>query len=760
MATETGLRPIEPGASQVERLLAELNPPQREAVVHGEGPLLVLAGAGSGKTRVLTYRIAYLLATGQAQPSEILAITFTNKAAGEMRERVEQLVGRVSRLMWVMTFHSACARILRAEAERLGYKRAFTIYDQADSLRMVKRCLEELDVDPKRFPPRAIRAQISAAKSQLIDADEYSAAQGSHFERTAADVYRLYERRMLEANAMDFDDLLVRTVNLLELFEDVRERYRRAFRWVLVDEYQDTNRVQYRLLQLLCTERGNLFVVGDDFQSIYAFRHADIRNILEFERDFPETTVVKLEQNYRSTQTILDAANGVIANNRGQKPKRLWTDADAGDPVAIVELDDEHAEARYVASEVERLVTDEGVPRDEIAVFYRVNAQSRVLEDTLVRFEIPYQVIGGTKFYERAEIKDAIAYLSLIANPADAVSFARIVNSPRRGIGQTTEGRLLSHANTTGEDIWDVSARPEQVPGLGPTAVKAVGRFAEVMQGLRERTRGGLAPLGAASGDASPGSGSVAELLEAVLTDSGYLEALESERTIEAEGRIENLRELIGVAGEFDANRELEGESQARPLEEFLAQLALYTDQDALQAEEELCTLMTLHNAKGLEYEAVFMIGCEEGVFPHMRSLEEGNLEEERRLCYVGMTRAKQRLCLTFARRRSLYGGRGHNLRSRFLGEIPDELVERQGAAPTTGWAAAGLGAAVGIGARERARPQSSPLELQVGDDIVHATLGAGVVTGVEPDQVIVVRFAGEATERKLMADYAPLKKV
>jgi DNA helicase-2/ATP-dependent DNA helicase PcrA len=749
VATETELRPIEPGASQAERLLAELNPPQREAVTHGEGPLLVLAGAGSGKTRVLTYRIAYLLATGQAQPSEILAITFTNKAAGEMRERVEQLVGRVSRLMWVMTFHSACARILRADAQRLGYKRAFTIYDEADSLRMVKRCLGELDIDPKRFPPRAVRAQISAAKSQLIDADAYSDAQGSYFERTAADVYRLYERRMLEANAMDFDDLLVRTVNLLELFEDVRERYRRAFRWVLVDEYQDTNRVQYRLLQLLCEEHGNLFVVGDDFQSIYGFRHADIRNILEFERDFPDTTVVKLEQNYRSTQTILDAANGVIANNRGQKPKHLWTDAGRGEPVTIVELEDEHAEARYVASEVERLATDEGVPRDEIAVFYRVNAQSRVLEDTLVRFEIPYQVIGGTKFYERAEIKDAIAYLSLITNPADAVSFARIVNSPRRGIGQTTQGRLLSHANTTGQDIWEVFTQPEQAPGLGAAALKAVRRFAETMRGLREGVEGG------------DGAGSVAELLEAVLTDSGYLEALQAERTIEAEGRIENLQELVGVAGEFDANRELEGESEVEPLEEFLAQLALYTDQDALKAEESLCTLMTLHNAKGLEYEAVFMIGCEEGVFPHMRSLEEGNLEEERRLCYVGVTRAKQRLCMTFARRRSLHGGRGHNLPSRFLREIPDELVERQGAASPTGWAgAAGLGAAIGIGASGRPQPQSSPLEFRVGDDIVHATFGEGVVTAVEPGPVIVVRFADDATERKLMADYAPLKKV
>ncbi len=749
MATETELRPTEPGASQVERLLAELNPPQREAVTHGEGPLLVLAGAGSGKTRVLTHRIAYLLATGQAQPSEILAITFTNKAAGEMRERVEQLVGRVSRLMWVMTFHSACARILRADAERLGYKRAFTIYDEADSLRMVKRCLGELDIDPKRFPPRAVRAQISAAKSQLIDAEEYSAAQGSYFERTAADVYQLYERRMLEANAMDFDDLLVRTVNLLELFEDVRERYRRAFRWVLVDEYQDTNRVQYRLLQLLGEEHGNLFVVGDDFQSIYGFRHADIRNILEFERDFPDTTVVKLEQNYRSTQTILDAANGVIANNRGQKPKHLWTDAGRGEPVAIVELEDEHAEARYVASEVERLVTDEGVPRDEIAVFYRVNAQSRVLEDTLVRFEIPYQVIGGTKFYERAEIKDAIAYLSLIVNPADAVSFARIVNSPRRGIGQTTQGRLLSHANTTGQDISEVFSQPEQAPGLGAAALKAVRRFAETMRGLRERA------------EASDGAGSVAELLEAVLTESGYLDALQAERTIEAEGRVENLQELIGVAGEFDANRELEGESEVGPLEEFLAQIALYTDQDAIKTEESVCTLMTLHNAKGLEYEAVFMIGCEEGVFPHMRSLEEGNLEEERRLCYVGVTRAKQRLWMTFARRRSLHGGRGHNLPSRFLREIPDELVERQGAASPTGWAAAaGLGAPIGIGRPGRRQPQPSPLEFRVGDDIVHATFGEGVVIGVEAGPVVVVRFAGDATERKLMADYAPLKKV
>ncbi len=755
MTPETELRPVEAGATQVERLLAELNPPQRKAVTHGEGPLLVLAGAGSGKTRVLTYRIAYLLATGRAMPSEILAITFTNKAAGEMRERVERLVGGASRAMWVMTFHSACARILRTDAHRLGYKRAFTIYDEADSLRMVKRCAEELGIDPKRFPPRALRARISSAKNQLLDADDEPASNGTarragsedagrtEFEQAAADTYRLYERRMLEANAMDFDDLLVRTVNLLELFGDVRERYRRSFRWVLVDEYQDTNRAQYRLLQLLAEDHGNLFVVGDDFQSIYSFRSADIRNILEFERDFADTTVVKLEQNYRSTQTILDAANGIIAHNRGQKPKRLWTDAGAGDPVALAEFDDEHAEARYVASEIERLAADEGISREEIAVFYRVNAQSRVLEDTLVRFEIPYQVIGGTKFYERAEIKDAIAYLSLLANPADPVSFSRIVNSPRRGIGDTTQARLLSHANTTGREIWEVFSEPEATPGLGATAVRAVARFAQLMNGLRRRLE-------------AAGPAPVAELLRQTLTESGYLEALQAERTIEAEGRLENLEELISVAAEFDANRELEGESETPPLEEFLAQISLYTDQDSLRADERLCTLMTLHNAKGLEYEVVFVIGCEEGVFPHMRSLEEGNLEEERRLCYVGVTRAKRRLYMTFARRRSLHGGRGYNLPSRFLAEIPDRLAERQAAAPSTGWAAS----PGGIGVPERRQPHPAPLEFEVGDDVVHATFGEGVVTGVEAGNVIVVRFSAEAAERKLMADYAPLRRV
>ncbi|MGN6665343.1 MAG: ATP-dependent helicase, partial [Solirubrobacterales bacterium] len=479
--------PTEPGSDRVERLLAGLNGPQREAVEHEGGPLLVLAGAGSGKTRVLTHRVAYLLATGAARPGEILAITFTNKAAAEMRERVGQLVGRSVRAMWVTTFHSACARMLRVDAERLGYSKGFTIYDEADSLRMLKRCLTELGIDPKRFPPRAVRNKISGAKNQLIDASAYAEAQGSVFEEVVAEAFPLYEKRMLEANAMDFDDLLVRTVNAMELFEEVRERWRRTFRHVLVDEYQDTNHAQYRLLQLLASAHGNLMVVGDEDQSIYGFRHADIRNILDFERDFPEAGMVKLEQNYRSTQTILSAANAVVERNRERRPKELWTEEEGGEPVQLSELTDEHEEARWVAAEIERLGEEHGLARSEVAVFYRTNAMSRVLEDTLNRFDVPYQVIGGTKFYDRAEIKDAVAYLSLLVNPSDQISFARVVNSPRRGIGQTSQARIVSHANTLGEPVWDVALDPEAIPGLGAAAIKAVHRFMSSMERLRER---------------------------------------------------------------------------------------------------------------------------------------------------------------------------------------------------------------------------------------------------------------------------------
>jgi DNA helicase-2/ATP-dependent DNA helicase PcrA len=732
--------PTEVGADRAERLLAGLNEPQRAAVRHGEGPLLVLAGAGSGKTRVLTHRIAYLLATGQARPGEILAITFTNKAANEMRERVETLVGRSARAMWVTTFHSSCARMLRADAERLGYSRSFTIYDESDSLRMLKRCMNELGIDPKRYPPRALRSQISGAKNKLVDAAAFAQAQGSIFEETAAEAYALYEKRMLAANAMDFDDLLVRTVNALELFEEVRERWRRVFKHVLVDEYQDTNHAQYRLLQLLSSEHGNLMVVGDEDQSIYGFRHADIRNILDFERDFPEAEVVKLEQNYRSTQTILSAANAVVERNRERREKRLWTDIAGGEPVQLNELGDEHEEARWVAGEIQRLAEEEGVRREDVAVFYRTNAMSRVLEDTLVRFEVPYQVIGGTKFYERAEIKDAVAYLSLLVNPSDQVSFGRVVNSPRRGIGNTTQGRLATHANTTGLPIWEVAGRVEEVPGLGAAAIKAIARFHEMIDSLVERAAGG-AP--------------VAEILQSVLSESGYLEALEAERTIEAEGRIENLEELVGVAAEFDVNHELEGAGEVPPLEEFLQQISLYTQQDGLRVDESLITLMTLHNAKGLEYDTVFIVGCEEGSFPHMRALEEGGEEEERRLCYVGITRARQRLYMTWARERRLFGRAERNLPSRFVDELPAELTERHGG--STG-GAGGWEAAAAAGAVQPVDPGPA-LELRTGDDVVHASFGDGIVTGVEPGGVVVVRFAGEGAERKLMADYAPIRK-
>src|SRR3954447_18325135 len=719
----------------IEDLLEGLNPPQRDAVTHGEGPLLILAGAGSGKTRVLTHRIAYLLRTGQARPSEILAITFTNKAATEMRERVELLVGRATRAMWVMTFHAACARMLRADADRLGYTRPFTIYDGAASRRLIKKCLDDLSVDPKRFTPRAMQSQISDAKNKLRSADDYRELVGSYFEQTVADVYGQYERELHRMNAMDFDNLLFRAVNLLELFQEVRDRYAGAFRWVMVDEYQDTNHAQYRWLQLLTEEHRNLAVVGDDAQSVYGFRAADIRNILDFQDFYVDATVVKLEQNYRSTQTILDAANAVIANNRGQMVKHLWTDLGEGDPVRVRELSDEHAEARFVTAEIERMV-DEGVSRSEIAVFYRTNAQSRVLEDMLRRAEVRFQVIGGTKFYGRAEIKDAVAYLQLLVNPQDAEAFVRVANSPRRGIGQTALSRLRAFADAEGIPIWD--AATQDVPGLATAARKALGRFMSTMVRLRERAEG-AAPVG--------------DLLSELLSETGYTDALQAERTIEAQGRIENLEELVRVAREYDATAP-EGGS----LGEFLQQIALLADADTIRDDEGLVTLMTLHNAKGLEFPIVFMIGLEDGIFPHSRSVEEGNVEEERRLCYVGLTPAMRDLTPTFARRRNSFGAQSFGVRSRFLDEIPRELTD-QAARAAAGFPAPGRVASWSGAAAASQELDPGGAVFHVGDDVVHATLGDGVITGTEPGGIVVVRFAGEGTDRKLMADYAPLRK-
>jgi ATP-dependent DNA helicase UvrD/PcrA len=709
-----------------ETYLADLNPAQREAVLATEGPVLVVAGAGSGKTRVLTHRIAHLVTACGVKPQEILAITFTNKAAGEMKERLEGILGDVGQRMWVMTFHAACGRILRREAPRLGYRSNFTIYDQADQVRLAKLCLEELDRDPKRFVPRGIHAQISMAKNQLIGPEEYKARVASFYDQTVADVYGLYQRRLHASNAVDFDDLLMLTVEVLERFPEARERWQKAFRYVLVDEYQDTNHAQYRLLQLLAGEHRNVFAVGDPDQSIYAFRGADIRNILEFEKDFGEVKTVALEQNYRSTNRILEAANAVIVNNRERKPKELWSELGEGEPVRIVEVEDEHAEARLVVSEIARLV-DEGGSGSEIAVFYRTNAQSRVLEDVLVRQEIPYQVIGGPKFYERAEIKDAVAYLQVIDNPYDAVSLTRIANRPRRGIGDASLARLQTFADSQGISVWEALERAEDA-GVGAAPLKAVDRFRTLMQS----SMAGALEL------------SVPEVLERALDRSGYLEALEAERTVEAQGRTENLLELVGVA------REYQERAEEPTLSEFLQQLSLYSDQDDLSAERSLVTLMTLHNAKGLEFRAVFLIGMEEGIFPHSRSIEEQGLEEERRLAYVGLTRAKERLTLTHAASRSLWGSRGYNLPSRFLDELPQDEIERERLRPAS-WS--------GYGAPTVSVRRDQP-DLSTGDSVRHSTLGEGVVTRIEADGVVTVRFAEDGVERRLMLDYAPLEKV
>jgi len=713
----------------LDALLGRLNPPQRAAVTHDGGPLLILAGAGSGKTRVLTNRLAWLVATQRARAEEVLAITFTNRAAKEMRERVEVLLGRPAQGLWVMTFHAACARILRIDGDRLGYQTGYSIFDQDDSRRLVRRTLEDLGVDPKQAAPAAVQAEISRAKNALKTPDEYASVAGSWWERTVAEVYAEYDRQLESQNAMDFDDLLVRTVRLLAAHEDIRLRWSRRFKHVMVDEYQDTNHAQYRLLKLLADDHRNLAVVGDDDQSIYSFRSADIRNILDFEKDYPDATVVKLEQNYRSTETILQAANAVVANNEGRKSKSLWTEVGAGDPIRIEELDDEYSEARFVAGEIAGLA-DEGVPHGEIAVFSRTNAASRALQDRLTRLDIAFQVVGGTKFYERAEIRDAVAYLQFVANPSDQAAFQRIVNSPRRGIGRTSVNKVLAWANSSGQSVWDVVAAADSIPGLGSAGVKSLGRFMAIMQGLRDKHTEGS---------------DVATLVDEVLLRSGYIESLEAEGTIEAEGRIENLRELVEAGREHDRNAEERG------LEPFLAQVSLVADADEQRDEGGLVTLMTLHNAKGLEFPVVFVIGCEEGMFPHSRSIEEGNIEEERRLCYVAITRAERELCLTWARRRMVFGSQTGGVPSRFLSEIPAELVEGfdpadRFASKQSNWSSIDSGGS------------STDQPFRLGEDVLHDQFGAGVITAIDPGGVVAVRFSSDGAERRLVAALAPLR--
>jgi len=692
--------------------------------------VLVVAGAGSGKTRVLTHRVAHLIVDHKVKPNEILAITFTNKAAGEMRERLERMLGVTARAIWILTFHAACGRMLRREAERLGYRSTFSIYDDQDQVRLTKACLEELGKDPKRFSPRGIHSQISRMKNELVSPKQAIERVASFWDQTVAETYELYQRRLHASNAVDFDDLLMLTVEVLERFPEARERWQRAFSHVLVDEYQDTNHAQYRLLQLVAAKHGNVFAVGDPDQSIYSFRSADIRNIIEFEQDFPGTRVITLDQNYRSTNKILRAANFVIENNSERKPKRLFSDLGEGDPVRVVEVEDEHAEARFVAAEIASLI-DGGYSASEIAVFYRTNAQSRVLEDVLVRQDVPYQVIGGPRFYERAEIRNATAYLTVLVNPSDAGSLLRIANRPRRGIGDTSLARLVTHAEARGLTLWQAMADPEAA-GVAAAATRAVKGFHATMESLM----------------AAAQELQVDELLERLLEKTGVIEAFEAERTIEARGRIENLQELVGVAREYRL------ENADASLAGFLQDISLVSDQDTISDDRGLVTLMTLHNAKGLEFRAVFAIGMEEGVFPHVRAVEEQGVEEERRLAYVGMTRAMERLTLTHTMSRSLWGRRNYNLASRFLDELPNE-VERERLRPSS-WSSYGSPAS----AAPNEPRGNADLVLSTGDAVRHASLGEGIVTAIEPGGVVTVRFPEDGSERRLMIEYAPLEKI
>ncbi|MFN8106090.1 MAG: DNA helicase PcrA [Acidimicrobiia bacterium] len=654
-------------------LLVGLNDRQREAVLHTEGPLLIVAGAGSGKTRVLTHRIAHLIRDLGVSPWAVLAITFTNKAATEMRERVGALVGdRLGQTMWVCTFHSACVRILRKHAPLLGFATGFSIYDQSDAQRLTALCVRDLNLDPKKFGPRRVHSAISAAKNELVTPDRFAELASGYVDRAVAQVFGLYDRRLREANAMDFDDLLVRTVELLRDHEDVRREYAERFRYVLVDEYQDTNQAQYQLSRLWSAAARNLCVVGDGDQSIYAFRGADVRNILEFERDYPDAVVVNLEQNYRSTQEILEAANSVIAHNLQRRDKRLFTERRGGHRIQVYEAENEHDEAAFVATEIDRLVDDEGVRMGDVAVFYRTNAQARVLEEVLVRAGVPYKVVGGTRFYDRREIKDALAYLRLLVNPADEVSLRRIVNVPRRGIGDQTLSRLAAAAAAAGVPLGEMLARVDEVPDLKPRARAAVAGFVGIIEELgTELATGGLAAA-----------------IEATWESTGYAAELRAEASLESQGRLENLAELLTVAAEFaaEARASVDGDAGApapeEQLREFLEDVSLVSDADEVETGSSSVTLMTLHNAKGLEFPVVFVTGMEEGVFPHMRSLTEPDqLEEERRLAYVGITRAMDRLYLCHALNRSLFGGTSYNSPSRFLAELPAELVDRTGGA-------------------------------------------------------------------------------
>ena len=762
-------------------LLEGMNDQQREAVVHSGSPLLIVAGAGSGKTRVLTHRIAHLLGARGVHPGQILAITFTNKAAGEMKERVEELVGPRAQSMWVSTFHSACVRILRRESKKLGFTSSFSIYDAADSKRLMALVCRDLDLDPKRFPPKAFSAKVSNLKNELIDEEDFAGSaaggtsrteSGGGFEKTLAEAYTMYQARLREANALDFDDIIMTTVHLLQAFPDVAEHYRRRFRHVLVDEYQDTNHAQYTLVRELvgpAEGQAELCVVGDADQSIYAFRGATIRNILQFEEDYPDATTILLEQNYRSTQTILSAANAVIERNENRRPKNLWTNAGSGTRITGYVADTEHDEAQFVADEIDRL-TDEGAAKaGDIAVFYRTNAQSRVFEEVFIRVGLPYKVVGGVRFYERREVRDVLAYLRVLANPEDVVPLRRILNVPKRGIGERAEAMVDALSLREKITFPQALVRVDEAYGMAARSANAVKRFNVLMEELRTVVESGAGP---------------ATVLEAVLEQTGYLAELQASTDPQDETRIENLQELAAVALEFEKDHE--GEEVT--LADFLEQVALVADSDQIPDGEEgedgedtgVVTLMTLHTAKGLEFPVVFLTGMEDGVFPHMRAL--GNvkeLEEERRLAYVGITRARERLYLTRSTLRSAWGQPSYNPPSRFLEEIPDTFLDwkRTGSTSTSSSYGGGIGAVAGslsssAGASARRggpsgfatrRAGDRPVvQLAVGDRVTHDSFGLGSVVAVKGSgdaAEATIDFGGEKPKRLLLR-YAPVEKL
>jgi|CXWL01.1.fsa_nt_gi DNA helicase-2/ATP-dependent DNA helicase PcrA len=755
--------------------LEGLNPDQLDAVVHRGSPLLVVAGAGSGKTRVLTHRIAHLIDEG-VHPMQILAITFTNKAAGEMRERVAVLVGPVARKMWVSTFHAACVRILRANADRLGYPRTFSIYDQADAQRLTGYVIRDLGLDAKRFAPRAVHATISLWKNELIGPDQATAKASNIFERKHADVYREYQARLLRAGAMDFDDLLTQTVELFRKHPDVLQSYRERFKHILIDEYQDTNLAQNELAVLLAADSGEITAVGDENQSIYGFRGADVRNINQLEDSFENLTTIVLDQNYRSTQVILDAANAVISHNAARRPKELWSELGQGDRIVRYHADDEHDEASWVVRTLHSLHETDAQQWREIAIFYRTNAQARVVEESLIRLGVPYKVVGGTRFYDRREIKDAMAYLRAAVNPADEVSVKRVLNVPKRGVGDTSVGKLDAFAAAETISFTDAMRRANEAALTGPAA-RGVESFVRLLDDLTAMIDHPDHPAGPA------------DVLQTALEMSGYLGELEAEASVESNGRVENLGELIGAAREYTR------------VDEFLEQVSLVADTDDLDDDNHV-VLMTLHSAKGLEFPNVFLLGMEEGVFPHTRALTEpAELEEERRLAYVGITRAQRRLHLSHAWSRTLFGSTQYNPPSRFLDEIPVELIEAKGSgggrgaygrqsyrdrddrrrygdpapskrSPVSSYdpdddAAEAHRERVVEAALRAGRSQPTPsgaeaIGLRMGDDVSHPTFGEGVIVEVRGDgdrAEATIRFREVGTKHLSLA-WAPLTRL